>query len=525
MTSKIIPIHEEIRRILDAKSGDLLSAKDVKSLSKRRHPLTDGLRSIVGKKYWEPEDFDLKLMTQFDDKPGAKTTNPQKETWDALKRELLKLAASRGDIAYIAEAVCNHKHPLADAGLTDLPKSFLTRSIDILLDRIQSKKFSGKAEKQLIEDLLANPIVLSRFSASKRVTMIELLFKQSDATPNRRLEVRSIVAKNLLMPNRGFDLLPLDSEVFKQVFAYLLEDALPKEKGQHKSLLLQREAFLDWIISGSSKKSSPILEFDNWISVDMDVVIDFMKRLDPALGEVFHLRFVGPRLKAFDDTGTPPKGLSARGVTSLASWDSPTATTTIEGLSLQSLKQLAKTGIRAKGASESLLQRMFSSMEVLERQAQEAREVAEQFPEQLKNLSEEFEKVRASLEGKIKDLDLTIAEDRKKRSTAIQAEIEIGRFEAMKQFCEVHRRLLRATKLVDTSPGPFVDALDYSTRALAQLGIEMIGQIGATVRCDLGIHLSRAADGEPVEISEVGYIMTASRQVVLKAVANQLKER
>lgn len=139
--------------------------------------------------------------------------------------------------------------------------------------------------------------------------------------------------------------------------------------------------------------------------------------------------------------------------------------------------------------------------------------------EALQNALETIEKQNQDIIN-YKDTIVSLISDRRK---ALDAEIEVGRWDLLRMLIKHHQELERGIDLGDNRDGYdysdiFKQAYDTLTRNLTKLGIERIGELGVEVSVYHYYHESWSPHGAPAKVVSRGYYSSKTDYVIQKAI-------
>ena len=518
-SSDDLPLHSEIDRIIASKSGNVLRPVDVETLAIRRHPLAQGLMSLCSAERWSPTVFDIKLIDHLPAAAGAR-----------LKIELMKLAVSRNDLAYIAEAVVVGRHkfkvtsgPDSSSRQVDLLTNLSTPmfSIDVVDDLLvaftATERRTTSTQTALFK-LLGHTPIRSRLDVLSRAKILQTFFDSKNRPTDHAFKAQQALVAGLLKLKGDFACLHSDRNLFRTVAAYLAEHEKDPNKGK-------RKLFFDWL----RETDEPDLLLDEVSWKDLDVVERLSvagKGITSELESVFYERLIAPQLESPSAATLMKVAISSRNLARFA----------IESIQPETLMNLALPNSDPKKLRNDppalLLHHTSKISFAMVVEAEKHRSAAEKQVlviqselEEEKNAHQQALLERISLENRVAELTQGLEYEKTGRRVALQTDIDLGRFDSIRELCSVHRSLLTASGLVQRPPAEFGDATRLAQSALEGLGVEFIGPVGQIVPRDLVLHESRSPKGSRVEIIQVGYIMKVSRAVLLPALAYPVDER
>jgi hypothetical protein len=515
LSSDETPLHAEIDKIISQKPGVVLVDSDLTDLESRRHPLAIGLTELIKADKWRTESFDLKLIEVL---PNASAQR--------LKSELLRLAAFRGDLAYIAEAIVVHRHKSkvkygggeSTSKTVDLlsishSEPFPSETVNFLIDNFSIPGRRTASVQIALFKLLGSTPIRARLDDASRTKFLQSFLDPKNLPSENTEKARKALVSCLLKTKADFECLRSDEELFKKVSKHLAHYESDFSKGR-------RKMFFDWL-KESEDRDLLVLE-ESWKDLGIvERLAVVAKGLDSKMEDLFYETLIAPQMNT----------LNAATLLKLAvSEPKSIARLIVESVDAKTMNELCSPTRdpkkKPKDTPSLLLHRAaMVSFSIAEDASNDANEAKGQSQISLSKLDAEERAHQATLEElgqaqrRVSELERVVDHEVASRRSALQSEIDLARFETLKELCLVHRGLLSASKLVLDTPEEFGEVTRWSQRALENLGVELFGLPGEILPRDLVLHEARSPKGSDVEILQVGYIMRESRVVVLPALA------
>ncbi len=508
-----LPLHSEIDRIVASKKGEFLQPVDLGALATRRHPLARGLTNLLKAEQWAPSVLELSLI---DDLPTSSAAR--------LKIELMRLAVSRNDLGYIAEAVviCRHKTKVASeaessSSQLDLLASqsspmFSSEIIENLLVAFSNAERRTTPIQIALFKLLAHNSIRSRLDAHSRAKILKTFFDPKNRPRENAAKAQKALVAGLLKLKADYACLYTDRDLFRTVSTHLATHEKDHSKGK-------RKLFFDWL--RETKEADLLLDEVSWKDLDVVERLSVIQRgIESGLENMFYERLIAPELVAPDAATLMKVAVATRNLARIA----------IESIEPEILMSLALPNSEPKklrnDPSALLLHRASKISSALVDEADKLRSEAEKRVQVLLSELEDVRQARRTseeqvgvLKNRITELESVVEFETTSRHTALQTELELARFETVKELCGVHRGLITAERLVSETPDEFSEVAGWALSALERLGVDLIGPPGSVVPRDLVLHESQSPKGTPVEIIQVGYMMRTSRTVIYPALA------
>jgi len=518
MSNEHPPLHESIESAIHAKLGEVIAVGDFAGLTERSHPLVQSLLAHLQAPLWSPEVFDFDLLDLLP--PG---------TSRRLSIELLRLAALRGDLAYIAEASVMRQQKLDVVievdGAQKKPSVFAglpswkvrVESVSHLVERFTKKeRLAGSTQSRLFK-ILGDRGIHPNLGEEARAQILAAFLDPRHCPVKDKDKVTKSLLSNVFKTSANFDCLKVAPELFNIVASHLSSDKLGFDPSKGP-----RKFFIEWVIESVDQEL--ILREQVWNNTDViQRLAGIGDRLPEQLEQDFYERFIEPGLNNMD----------SRLALKLALADPKRqARKVILRVPDEKLLELASPEKRPNDAPSVLLHR---TLKLADKIVSDAKSELEGAVNALKETQEELDKQREShvaLEASLgqlrkenNELRRVVEFEEAQRRNALESELDVARFEALKRLCMTHRNLLKVAEIVENPSEPVLEVTQLAWRDLMSLGVELIGSKGETVPCNLALHDARSPKGALVEIVQVGYILTASRTVILQAIASPAKKR